>query len=327
MNFLDTIVYVMGIKYFYKIFQESSVVEIQDITGSSVVVDAHGELCRALCASQAYNLSSSSGTNTGFISDLLYNVIQPMIDNSIRQYWVFDASRTTALKDLERVKRKSVRDKNLLECKLAEERLALLDEDDVLAVEECKKIISKRKARGPEVTSDVLYLIQAILQHMAIPYVVTPDGFEADQICAAATYDERIFGEEVDYVMSMDSDMLVFGARQTLKKKNKSTFSMYVLDDILDEHKINLSDLVRISVHLGSDFAPGTKGIGPKRALSKKDSVLTREQQDAVDHFMTPVPISLIAPVIGKKDTSALVSLLNSLDFNINLVRKKLHLD
>lgn len=107
-----------------------------------------------------------------------------------------------------------------------------------------------------------------MLDMLEIPWVECPAGYEAEQVCAMATYDESIFGIKMDYVFTPDVDALLFGAKKLIKRdtRKKKLFE-YDLDNLLEQNEITQQDLIKIGLILGTDFADKTPKIGPKSVL------------------------------------------------------------
>lgn len=126
--------------------------------------------------------------------------------------------------------------------------------------------------------ADILH----IMQSLNIPYIVSPNGMEAEQLCALLCK-----SGVCQYVWTKDMDALVFGAPRIIYPEKKTTkFRVIERKAILEEKKITESELVKMSVALGCDFADKVKGIGPTTVFTKISTVVFDErQQAAIDYF------------------------------------------
>jgi len=123
----------------------------------------------------------------------------------------------------------------------------------------------------PEMVSDA----KNLLDLMGIPVVQAPGEGEAQASYMASS-------GMVDAVASQDMDSLLFGARTLIRNLGLSAKrklpgrrqyvetnpEIIILDETLISLGIDRSQLVDISILVGTDFNEGVKGIGPKRALT-----------------------------------------------------------
>jgi len=125
-----------------------------------------------------------------------------------------------------------------------------------------------KSSSGVELTASNIRRAQEILREEKVKFITSRPGFEAEQVCAKLTRTSLKVGGEylpkADYVMTCDSDALVFGAQGVLVRTDKSrTFKCLMLSDLLKELDINRRQLAIIAVILGTDFNEGIRGIGP----------------------------------------------------------------
>jgi 5'-3' exonuclease len=78
---------------------------------------------------------------------------------------------------------------------------------------------------------------------------------------------------KVDYVLSEDSDVLLYGANKFLMKFNGKTCKIFNLDEILSFHKLTFEELFCLCLLLGTDYDSGLEGFGYKKGynLIKKE--------------------------------------------------------
>jgi hypothetical protein len=121
--------------------------------------------------------------------------------------------------------------------------------------------------------------VQFILDCLNIPWAECPAGYESEQIAAALTCSSASSLVPVmDYVLSPDSDSLLFGAKLLIKRDTrKKKLFIYNLKDILRENNITQEQLIKIGIALGSDFAPKTPRAGPGTILKPISKKKARE--------------------------------------------------
>ncbi|MGL5935641.1 MAG: hypothetical protein ACRCZI_08450 [Cetobacterium sp.] len=163
-------------------------------------------------------------------------------------------------------------------------------------IEKCEDIISKKKKSAFTLESFYIEDTIFLLDSLCIPWVQSPAGYESEQLCAWSTQSSIVFGEKMDYVLSPDSDALVFGAKVLIKRDiRKKKLFKYDLKRLLGDYDIPHVDLVKIALILGSDYADKTPGIGIKTVFKKyKNVVLTDEQIEAFKAFTEPIPTAII---------------------------------
>jgi hypothetical protein len=311
----------MGIKYFSKCFTENSgEIKYKDLKGKNIVIDASVEIYRAcLAMKQNEALKDSSGRPSIHINSILLGIIIKLKSFDINQYWIFDQLKErnhNPMKQLEIEKRKLKRHE-------AKEKLEILNEKlnniTISKTEKLSKKESEKTKRDKELFSsdeddqedqendqieknirdeidkkekiafnmkeyfitDVIFM----LDMLGITWIECPVGFEAEQLAAFATTDNKIFGVYMDYVLTPDVDCLLFGARKMIKRDiRKKKFFLYELDKLLEEYNITQDELIKVGLVLGCDFADKTPRIGPKTVLKKLDTIiLTNKQQEAMD--------------------------------------------
>lgn len=292
----------MGVQGFTKVFSPHREIKLKDLKGKNVGIDAHAEIYRAaLGMSKSQQLTNSAGHPTNHINVVL-SFIMKLYENNINQYWFFDfcdkeqydKSFHNPMKELELKKRlikKQKASQKLKELKDKEEQLknkSLNEEEYLFSSSEDEKenlIKEMDKCERAAFKLHEFYIqdIIFILNSLEIPWVVAPAGFEAEQLAAIATYDARVLGVKLDYVLTPDADALIFGAEKLIKRDTrKGKFFEYDLDKLLREYDITYQDLIKISLILGTDFAPKTPKIGIKTVLKKfKGVILSEIQQKA----------------------------------------------
>ena len=78
-----------------------------------------------------------------------------------------------------------------------------------------------------------------------------------------------------------------------IKSKGKKVLQKYILDELLTNNSIDINNLHKIGMILGSDHAPKTKGVGPGTVLKKYKGIeLSEEQTKSCNVFSKDINIS-----------------------------------
>jgi 5'-3' exonuclease len=306
----------MGINDFSKVFGQSSTVKLKDIKSSFIIVDAMLEIHRTcLGMRKITTLTDSHGRPTGYIQ-ALYQMIISIIKNGNYQIWCFDSPEAKPLKQLTIKKRNDIRDN----AKIQEE-----DESD----EEKKEDLKKRSFR---ITPEMINNIKFILRSLGMGYIDAPPSYEAEHLCSEIA--KRLTSKgKTAYVVSSDTDSLLYGAPLLLRKVPRKTgvYNLYDLGAILDEKKITQEDIVEVGVTLGCDICPSgkVKGIGPATVLGrvrKGDIEFDEDQLAAKARFLSKCPVGpLTKSRATKKSLDALNEwLVSERDFSSEKVKKAL---
>lgn len=286
-----------------------------------VMIDASPIIYAALKGtSKIHTLTDKNGIPTIHIS-VLYSNILKYYGLGIRQIWVLDSnSKEKFYKKTEMNKRKQEKEKNKKKMEqlkkekeylenLKDELFSDSDEEnkdsDDKGTDKSEKILSLNKEidkfekRIYGMNDSHVFDLICLLNWFNIPWIEAPPGYEAEQICSMCTYDKSILGFTADYVMSPDSDPIPFGARHLIKQnKRDKKYYEFNLQQILEDFKITMDDLIKICVILGCDIGSHgdinsklettkTKGIGPKTVLKKYKTVELSEeyQKPAFERF------------------------------------------
>lgn len=105
---------------------------------------------------------------------------------------------------------------------------------------------------------DILYFFEIL----GIP--VIRENEESDFILAQLSKNNKI-----DYILSDDSDLLVFGAKKVLKNFciREENFQIYCLDNILDQLNIDYPKFVDMCILCGCDYTPKIKNMNCSKSL------------------------------------------------------------
>lgn len=238
------------------------VVELKDLCGKSIAIDAYNTLYQFLAIIRQPDgtpLRDNSGRVTSHLSGLLYRTSN-LVEMSIKPIYVFDGV-PPALKEAEINKRMKVKKEARIRYRRA------LREGKI---EEARVYAQATSRLKDYMTEDG----KKLLDLMGIPWIQAPSEGEAQ----AAHLTKR---EEADYCGSQDYDSLLFGApklvrnvtisgRRKLPKKKayiEVVPEIVELEQVLAENGISYEQLIDVGILVGTDFNEGIRGLGPKTAL------------------------------------------------------------
>jgi 5'-3' exonuclease len=316
----------MGIHDFTKCFKATRTVKIKDFAGSTVAVDALGEIWRAALGAKSVTiLTDAAGKPTLHITVILA-MLAEFKKHNISQIWVFDHSgRSHNLNKLhEQAARQATRQHAVKQLKqladFAADNIPVFDIPDITdghpldntleqqtkqeptkqdkqeqAKQEQKNSLEKRAfSVSPEMIDDVILILNAL----NIPWLEAPAGFEAEAICSQLNA-----AGLVSWVYSGDTDPVAFGALVLVRRNVKDKlYYEYTSADICEqitkvtERPANISDIRKIAVVLGCDFCARTPGVGPATVKKKYTTVtLTPQQTNALKHYSELLSADIIA--------------------------------
>jgi hypothetical protein len=278
----------MGIQGFTKLFEYNKELKYKDFKEKNIVIDSMVEIYRAaLGMKSTHALTDPSGNPTAHINTILLGVIFKLKACGANQYWVFDypnlenTTHHNPLKELELSKRREKRKKANEEIekilkkrennKIKEDDLFSdtdNDNDDIDIDDNDDEKINKYKKSAFCLEEFYIADVKFMLDCLNIPWIEAPEGYESEQICAILTNSNNLGVPMMDYVLTIDADTLLFGAKKIIKRdlRKKKLFE-YSLETILNDYKLTQNELIKIGLILGSDFAPKTSGVGPKTIL------------------------------------------------------------
>ena len=235
-----------------------------DLRGRRLAVDANGELYQFLALIRLADgtpLKDSQGRITSHLSGLFYRTTRLIADFDLQMVFVFDG-RPPVEKSAEIARRRAVRERY-------EEEAAAARRAGDLAVAYSKSTMTSR------LTGEMRAEAQQLLRLLGLPIVEAPSEAEAQ----AAHMARR---GAVWAAASKDYDSLLFGASRlvrflTISGKeflpSQGTFrpitpELIDLERMLKALAITHAQLIDLGLLVGTDFHPGVKGIGPKKALT-----------------------------------------------------------
>ena len=237
---------------------------LAELAGRTLAVDGNGELYQFLALIRLRDgtpLKDSTGRITSHLSGLFYRTTRLMADYGLKLVFVFDGA-PPVLKAREIEKRRAVKQK------YDEDHAAALARGD-MADAYSKATMTSRLTRA------MVAEARELLRLMGVPTVQAPSEGEAQAAHMAATQPDI-------WAASKDYDALLFGAPRlvrflTISGKeflpSQGTFRPIVPETIILEHllsgwRITREGLIDLAILVGTDFNPGIKGIGPKKALA-----------------------------------------------------------
>jgi hypothetical protein len=295
----------MGIKNFSKVFTPK-IIKFKDIETKKIAVDAYLLLYQSALGSSSVNLLTDPDGNPTIHINVIIGKCLNFIKNKNECCWVFDYHEKdyipvdklyeltirkkkkemayTKLQLLEKINEGNKKTKKYKELFSSDE-----ESDDDLSAENPETVgdiqlqINKKEKEVFSMNDIILNDCKFILECFNIKFTTAPKGIEAEYVCAKLT------NNGYDITWSCDTDALLYGSKKLvreIKSKGKKVFQQYTLDDVLKDNKIDIINLQKIGIILGSDHAPKTPGIGPGTILKKYKNVeLSEEQINAVNVF------------------------------------------
>jgi len=237
-------------------------IEINDLSGKSIAVDAFLWLHQFLSIIRQPDgtpLKDSKGRTTSHLSGLFYRSAK-MIENNIKLVWVFDGVAPD-FKGTTTQMRREIKEEARKKWKEA------LDEEDLEGARKAAQMTST-------LTGEMIGQSKLLLNYMGIPVIQAPSEGEAQ--CSYLCQKNLVYA-----VSSQDSDSLLFNSPRLIRnlsitgKRKLPRQNVYIeikpelieLSHILKELKIKREQLIMLGLLVGSDYNPGIKGYGPKKAL------------------------------------------------------------
>jgi len=236
---------------------------LDDLKGRSFAVDSFNVLHQFLALIRARDgtpLMDGEGRVTSHLVGLAYRTTRLVSDYNMRLVFVFDG-RPPSLKQREVEKRREAR-------RRAEEEYAEAVSRGDLATAYSKAVMTGR------LTGEGLDDAKRLLTLLGVPWVQAPGEGEAQAAYMALRGD-------VWAANSRDYDSLLFGAPRLLRyltvggeewlpskgRARRLEPELIELEALLADLGITRTQLIDLSILVGTDFNEGVKGVGPKTAL------------------------------------------------------------
>jgi flap endonuclease-1 len=237
---------------------------IADLRGESLAIDGNGELYQFLALLRLHDgtpLSDASGRITSHLSGLFFRTTRLLAEQAVKPVFVFDGA-PPVLKAAELARRRTV--------KATFER----ERDEALARGDTRAAYAKATMTS-RLSREMVDEARELLRLLGIPTVQAPSEGEAQAAHMARS--GRVWA-----AASKDYDTLLFGAPRLLRfltlsgkefLPSRGTFrpltpELLTLDEELARWGVTRDGLIDLAILVGTDFNPGVRGIGPKKALA-----------------------------------------------------------
>ncbi len=221
------------------------------LRGKVVAIDAYNTLYQFLSIIRQPDgtpLHDAAGRVTSHLSGLIYRTTH-LLAQQVRPIFVFDGKPSELKAGV--IKERSTR--------RAEARRRW-EEAKILAPEEALKYAKASTRIDETIVTDA----KTLLTYLGIPAVQGKAEGEAQ-----AAY--MVQKGDADLVASQDYDALLFGAplvvRNLTSPRRQAQLELVQLRDLEEQQGISRAELIDLAILIGTDFNPGIKGIGAKRAL------------------------------------------------------------
>lgn len=236
--------------------------EIESLTGKTLAVDAFLWLHQFLSIIRQPDgtpLKDSKGRVTSHLSGILYRSAR-LIENGLKLVFVFDGPTIE-------FKKSTVEGRQALKDQAEIRWQGALSIGDMEEARKAAQMTSK-------LTGEMIEQSKSLIEYMGIPTIQAPSEGEAQ--CAYLCQKNLVYG-----VSSQDSDSLLFNSPRLIRnlsitgKRKLPRQDVYVevkpeiieLENALKELGVTREQLIIIGLLVGTDYNPGIKGYGPKKAL------------------------------------------------------------
>ena len=235
-------------------------IDIKSIFDKTIAIDGFNWLYQFLSIIRQADgtpLMDLSGNITSHLSGLFYRTIK-LMENNIRPIYVFDGKKPV-FKQKEVERRIDVR---------ADAERKWKESLSAGNIKEARKYAQGSSRLTNEMISESKELVSA----MGIPVVQAPSEGEAG--CVKLVESGKAYA-----VATQDYDSLLFGAKRIIrnlsitgKRKKGDSYvvinpEIILLDKFLSQNGIDRKQLIVMGLLIGTDYNPGIKGIGPKKAI------------------------------------------------------------
>jgi flap endonuclease-1 len=242
---------------------EPRTLELAELRDRSLAVDGNGELYQFLALIRLRDgtpLADARGRVTSHLSGLFFRTTRLIAEHGLRLVFVFDGA-PPALKAGEIARRRTIK------AEFERGRDEALARGDTAAAY-AKATMTSRLSR------EMVDEARELLRLLGVPTVQAPSEGEAQAAHMART-------GRVWTAASKDYDTLLFGTPRLLRfltisgrefLPSQGTFrpltpELITLEDELARWNISRQGLIDLAILVGTDFNPGVRGIGPKKAL------------------------------------------------------------
>ncbi len=248
-------------------------VELEELAGKKIAIDAFNTLYQFLSIIRDREtgepLKDSKGRVTSHLSGLFYRTIN-LMEKGIRPVYVFDGVAPD-FKERTQEERRKFKEEMLVRYEKAKE---IGDIEEIRVTAQATAVL----------TQDMVEQAKALLNAMGVPWIQAPSEGEAQCACLARAgkvfaagsqdYDALLFGSPV-----LVRNLSITGRRKIPRKDVYIEIKPEIieLEKVLEELKITREQLIMLGMLVGTDYNPGIKGYGPKKALELVKSCETLE--------------------------------------------------
>ena len=255
---------------------------LEDFQGKLIAIDGQNALYQFLSSIRQPDgtpLKDRRGRVTSHLSGLLYRTAN-LVESGIRPVYVFDGKPPE-------LKRATIEERRERKAK------AQVEMQEALEAGDSARAFSKAQQTS-HLSREMVEESKALLTALGLPHVQAPSEGEAQAAHMAAQ-------GKVYAASSQDFDALLFGAPRLVRnlavtgKRKLPGKSIWVdvepelieLEQVLSSLGLTREQLIDVGILVGTDFDPGVKGVGPKRAVK-----LVREKDllDVLTHLEADVP-------------------------------------
>lgn len=250
---------------------EPKVIDFEFLSGRTVAIDSYNIIYQFLSSIRQYDgtpLLDESGEITSHLSGLFYRTIN-LLSKNIKMIFVFDGEPPIFKKEEIKARRK-VREEAKEKWKEA------LKEGRTEEAQKYAKMSST-------VTKEMVEESKTLLTYMGLPVIQAKSEGEAQ--CARICSDNKAFA-----TVSQDFDSLLFGSPRIIR--NLSVGKDRPIEIIeLSQIGYERRKLILASLLIGTDYNPGIKGIGPKKAIKLVEECQTIEKLKQTITWDFEIPI------------------------------------
>lgn len=283
----------MGVKNLFSMLKDCKYqptsITLTEIKSLKIGIDASWIIHKSI---KGCYLTNKNGEPTSVFLTILNNVIKYK-KHDITPIYIFDNPVVTKLKQEELSQRRTAK------------------------IKHSKNLDSKRKKQCLfSLNSTIVQDVKHMLQLLGVGWVESEPEIEAEKLAV-----QLLRHKKIDYFITSDSDMILFGG-DFIRPVGKKLL-LYSVGDILRHLDITHEQLIRMGIMLGTDFAPKTRGIGPKTVLLRLDHPLTDRQLEAEQYFKPYISKKNIT--LSKGNKAELIEwLVLQKDFNRDFLGRKL---
>ena len=249
----------MGVKITEILAPQS--ITLKQLKGKVIAIDAYNHLYQFLSSIRSPSgdlLTDSKGRVTSHLLGLFSRTTR-LMQQGIKPIYIFDGKPPE-------LKRATIEKRRVIKERAREEYEIAKEQNDI-------GTMRKQAARTSRLSPVMVEDAKKLLELLGVPHITAPSEGEAQAARLVVNKDAYAVG-------SQDADTLLFGAERLVRnlsisrqRKKAGTFYQQKIDIQLIEltrilQQLNLSHdkLIALAMLVGTDYAPGVSGLGPKKA-------------------------------------------------------------